>query len=172
MTLTLLLVRHAKSEPGLPMQPDHERVLNARGRRDASRMGRWIAEKGLAPEEVLCSDAQRTRETLDLMLPQWPEAPRLSHRAALYSATTDAMLRVLGETQGERVALVGHNPGIGALAGLLASEPPQHPRWGDFPTCGVAALAFEGGSWSEIAEGRGKVLAFGIGAGPRGSAQR
>jgi len=162
MTLTLLLIRHAKSEPGAPMQPDHERVLNARGRGDAPRMGRWIADRGLTPQEVICSDAQRTRETLDLMLPEWPEPPRLSHRAALYHATTDAMLRALSEAEGERVALVGHNPGIGALAGLLAREAPSHPRWADYPTCAVAALAFEAGSWSEIAEGQGKVLAFGI----------
>lgn len=162
MTLTLLLIRHAKSEPGAPMQPDHERRLNARGRSDASRMGRWIAGQGLVPQEVLCSDAQRTRETLDLMLPEWPEPPRLSHRAALYHATTDAMLRALGEAEGERVALIGHNPSIGALAGLLARETPAHPRWGDYPTCAVAAFGFEAGSWSEIQEGRGKVLAFGI----------
>jgi len=162
MTLTLLLIRHAKSEAGAPMQPDHERALNARGRRDAFRMGRWIAEQGLMPEEVLCSDAQRTRETLDLMLPEWPEPPRLSHRGALYHATPDAMLRVLGEATGGRVALVSHNPGIGILADQLAEEAPPHPRWTDFPTCAVAALAFEAGSWTKIAERGGKVLAFGI----------
>ena len=53
MTLQLLLIRHAKSEWGGPALPDHERPLNERGRRDAPRMGRWIAEQGLAPEEVM-----------------------------------------------------------------------------------------------------------------------
>lgn len=162
MTLTLLLIRHAKAEPDVPMQPDHERALNARGRHDAPLMGRWIAEHGLTPQEVLCSDAQRTRETLDLMLPEWPEPPRLSHRAALYHATTDAMLRVLAEAESERVALVGHNPGVGALAGFLARQAPPHPRWNDYPTCAVAALAFEAGSWAEVGEGQGRVVAFGV----------
>lgn len=162
MTLRLLLIRHAKSDWGDPRLPDHERPLNGRGRRDAPRMGRWIAEGGLAPEEVLCSDARRTRETLDLMLPEWPRAPRVSHHRALYHSTPEAMLAVLEEAEAESVALVGHNPGIGQLAGLLARDAPDHPRWGDYPTASVAALAFEAAGWSDIREGRGEVLAFAI----------
>lgn len=160
MTLTLLLIRHAKTEAGKPRQPDHERSLNERGRHDAPLMGRWIAGQGLAPDEVLCSDARRTRETLDLMLPEWPEVPRLSHRRELYHATPEAMLAVLDEAEAERVALVGHNPGIGALAADLAREAPSHPRWADYPTCAVAALSFEAESWLAIGQGRGSVLAF------------
>jgi phosphohistidine phosphatase len=162
MTLTLLLIRHAKSDWGDAALPDHDRPLNKRGRRDAPRMGRWIAAQGFAPEEVLCSDALRTRETLDLMLPEWPEAPRLAHRAELYHATPEAMLRVLDQAEGERVALVGHNPGIGALATRLAREAPAHPRWADYPTCAVAALGFHAESWFGISEGRGKVLGFAV----------
>ncbi len=113
------------------------------------------------PEEVLCSDAQRMSETLDLMLPEWPEAPRLAHRHELYHATADEMRRVLEEAETERVALVGHNPGIGALAAQLAREAPAHPRWADYPTCAVTALSFDAESWFAIGEGRGKVLAFG-----------
>lgn len=162
MTLTLLLIRHAKSDHGGPSLPDHERPLSKRGRHDAPRMGRWIAGQGLAPEEVLCSDAVRTRQTLDLMIPEWPEPPRLSHRRELYHAPPEAMLAVLEEAGAERVALVGHNPGIGALAARLAREAPGHPRWDDYPTCATAALGFEGDSWLGIREGRGKVLAFAI----------
>lgn len=160
MTLTLLLVRHAKSDWGDAARPDHERPLNARGRRDAPRMGRWIAAQGLSPREVLCSDAARTRETLDLMLPEWPEAPEVAHHRALYHAAPEAMLALLEEAEAERVALVGHNPGIGALAARLARAAPRHPRWEDYPTCAVAALSFEAGDWSAIR--RGDVLAFAV----------
>ena len=161
MTLTLLLIRHAKSdwETG---RPDHERPLNARGRRDATRMGAWVAEKGLAPAEVLCSDAQRTRETLDLLLAAWTPRPEVSHHRALYHAVPEAMLSVLEGAEGTRVALVGHNPGIGHLAQRLARRAPDHPRWADFPTCAVAVLAFQAASWSAIREGTGEVLAFAV----------
>jgi phosphohistidine phosphatase len=162
MTLTLLLIRHAKSEPGTPAHPDHERPLAKRGRHDAPVVGRWIAEQGLAPEEVLCSDALRTRETLDLMLPEWPSPPRLSHRAELYHAPPETMLKVLEQAEAERVALVGHNPGIAALAARLAREAPAHPRFADYPTCATTILSFDAESWFEIGERRGKVLAYAI----------
>lgn len=160
MTLQLLLIRHAKSDWGNPALPDHERPLNARGRRDAPRMGAWIAAQGLVPGEVLCSDAARTRETLDLMLPAWAMPPQVEHRRELYHATPEAMLAVLEEAEAESVALVGHNPGIGDLAARLARHAPDHHRWGDYPTCAVAAFRFEAGSWPEIR--RGEVLAFAI----------
>ena len=162
MTLTLLLIRHAKSDWGDPSLPDHERPLNARGRRDAPRMGLWIAQEGLAPPEALGSDALRTRETLDLMRPAWAPSPIVGHRRALYHATPEVMLAVLEEAEAPRVALVGHNPGIGALAGLLARRAPDHPRWDDYPTAAVAALAFEAASWGRIGAGRGEVLAFAV----------
>ncbi|TNC65163.1 SixA phosphatase family protein [Rubellimicrobium roseum] len=162
MTLRLLLIRHAKSDWGDPGLPDHERPLNNRGRRDAPRMGRWIVEQGLAPAEVLCSDARRTRETLELMQPEWPSSPPASFRRELYHATPEAMLAVLEEARSDTVALVGHNPGIGALAARLARRAPDHPRWEDYPTASVAALAFEAESWFAISEGRGDVRAFAI----------
>ena len=162
MTLTLLLIRHAKSDWGDPSLPDHERPLNARGRRDAPRMGLWIAQAGLAPREALCSDAVRTRETLDLMLPEWPAPPQVAHRRALYHAPPEAMLAVLEEARAPRVALIGHNPGIGALAGLLARRAPDHPRWDDYPTAAVAVLAFEAASWDRIGAKSGEVLAFAV----------
>jgi len=160
MTLRLLLIRHAKSDQDAADLADHERPLNARGRRDAPRMGAWIADRGFAPDEVLCSYAQRTRETLDLMLPLWPAPPRVSHRADLYHADPGALLAALAGATGRTVALVGHNPGIGQLAGTLAGQAPAHPRWADFPTASVAVLAFEGATWSEI--GEGEVLAYAI----------
>ena len=43
MTLTLALVRHAKSDWGDPSLDDHDRPLNERGFRDAPAMARRLA---------------------------------------------------------------------------------------------------------------------------------
>jgi phosphohistidine phosphatase len=162
MTLILLLIRHAKSDWGDAARPDHQRPLNERGRRDAPRMGRWIAQQDLVPAEVLCSDAVRTRETLDLMLPAWAPPPRVIQRRELYHASPETMLANLAEVSADRVALVGHNPGIGELAGHLALEAPGHDRWDDYPTCAVAALSFDARDWSGIRPRHGKVVAFAV----------
>ena len=162
MTRHLLLIRHAKSDWADPSMPDHARPLNARGRRDAPRMGAWIARQGLAPQEVLCSDAQRTRETLALMLPAWAPAPAVSFHRALYHAGAEAMLAALEGAGAARVALIGHNPGLGELMARLARRAPAHPRWGDVPTCAVAALTFAVDDWTAIREGQGEVAAFAV----------
>jgi phosphohistidine phosphatase len=162
MTLTLLLIRHAKSDWGDPSLPDHQRPLNHRGRSDAPRMGGWIAERGLAPAEVLCSDAVRTRETLELLLPAWARPPRVTYRRDLYHASPEAILAILAEAGTDLVAVVGHNPGIGQLAVHLALQAPGHDRWDDYPTCAVAALAFNAARWSDIRPRRGEVRAFAI----------
>jgi phosphohistidine phosphatase len=162
MTLTLLLIRHAKSDWGSRSLSDHERPLNDRGRRDAARMGRWIADHGVTPREVLCSNATRTRETLDLMLPAWSPPPHLSYRRDLYHAAPEAMLAALGKAEADCVALVAHNPGIGLLAGKLARKEPGHARWEDYPTCAVAVLTFDARHWADLRNGTGDVLAFAI----------
>lgn len=161
MTLRLVLIRHAKSDQHAGL-PDHERPLNARGRRDAPLMGRWIADGGFAPAAVLCSDAQRTRETLGLMLPAWSSAPRAAYRPDLYAAAPAAMLAALAEAPTDAVAMIGHNPGVGQLAQRLAARAPDHPRWEDYPTSAVAVLAFEAEAWADVAAGTGEVLAFAV----------
>jgi phosphohistidine phosphatase len=112
------------------------------------------------PEEVLCSAAARTRETLDLMRPAWDPAPRVAYEEALYLAEPARMLQVLAGASARVVAMVGHNPGTGALAAALAAEPPDHPRWGEVPTCAVAVIDFEAESWATI--GQGTLVAFRI----------
>ena len=42
MTLTLILIRHAKSDWGDAGLDDHDRPLNARGIEDAPRVGTWL----------------------------------------------------------------------------------------------------------------------------------
>ena len=60
---TLVLLRHGKSAypPGVD---DHQRPLAPRGRREAALAGTWI-ETNLPPiDHVICSTAERTRQTL------------------------------------------------------------------------------------------------------------
>lgn len=60
--LRLMLLPHAKS--GWPTGTDeHERPLGPRGRRISPRIGRYMAEEGLAPDLAIVSTARRARET-------------------------------------------------------------------------------------------------------------
>lgn len=129
--MRIILLRHAKSDWSTPEQDDHERPLNARGRAGAARMGEWLRSRGYVPDLVLCSDAARTRETLDGL--DLPEA-RVEFRADLYQANADAILRTVEEAEAECVLLVGHNPGIAEAARRACAMPPTDPDFGRYPT--------------------------------------
>jgi phosphohistidine phosphatase len=161
----LILMRHAKSAWHDPQQKDHDRPLNDRGRKAAPRMGAWLAEAGYRPDLVLCSTAQRARETLDLLKPALPGGTRIEHLRALYMAAPREMLAEIAKAPAESdmLMLVGHNPGMGSLASLLAGRGDRKALGnlhGKFPTAAIAVLGFNVGRWTDLAPESGTLLAF------------
>ena len=160
MTLRLVLIRHAKSSWDDFSIDDHDRQLNERGRRSAPAIGQWIADRGDIPTEVLCSDAKRTRETLDLLMEQWPTTPTVRYVHALYLAPATAMLAELKTAKAPIVAMIGHNPGIGSFACGLVHDRPDHPKYASYPTCATAIIDFDVAQWSDVTAASGRVVAF------------
>jgi phosphohistidine phosphatase len=160
VTLTLILTRHAKSDWGTPALPDYDRPLNDRGRRSAPVLGRWLAERGWRPEEVMLSGARRTVETWEGMAPVFDPAPPVRVERRLYDAPAERMLAVLGTARAETVLLIGHNPGIGEFAQRLAIAPPSDPRFEDYPTGATTVFRFFRERWADIGWGEGEVVDF------------
>ena len=156
MTRTLILMRHAKSDWGHAGLPDHDRPLNARGAKDAPAMGAWLRAAGFLPDEVLCSTATRTRQTLEGLSLTAPTR----FVPALYHADEDTMMEVLRQATGDTVLMVGHNPGIAAFAADLLAKAPDHPRFDDYPTSATLVARFEIQEWSDVNWRAGQVEAF------------
>lgn len=154
MTLRLILTRHAKSGWDDPDLEDFERPLTERGRRSARAIGGWLKDKGYVPDLVLCSAAERTRETLAIILGEWPDAPEVGYRQALYHASSRGILDVLARVEARTVMIVGHNPGIGTLACSIVRQRPDHPDFGRYPTAATSVIDFEANSWRDIQVGR------------------
>lgn len=159
MSRTLILMRHAKSSWDDFLQPDHARPLTARGHTSAPAMGKWLKDNGYLPEELLCSTAERTRETYARL---GISAARTRYEDALYHAGADVMLRVLQTAQANTVLMLGHNPGIGHFAEMLTQKPANHPRFSDFPTCATTVFHFDLNSWSDVKFSQGTVVNFAI----------
>lgn len=163
---TLLLFRHAKSSWDDPELTDHERPLTKRGTRDAVRMGEYIREAGLVPDLVLCSGAVRARATLALTLTALDGAVgEVLHDDALYLAEPTQILKRLAQVDVARnpVMIVGHNPGLHALALALvhAGETRALAQLAqNFPTAGLAVIDFETQSWSDISAATGSLRTF------------
>jgi phosphohistidine phosphatase len=162
MTKRLYLLRHAKSSWKHPELADHERPLAGRGRRAAEGIARYLQEHDIAVDLVLCSTAQRARETLERIEPALPGAC-LRYEPDLYAATADILLeRLHSVPDGVASAmLIGHNPAIEQLALDLARPSPQRRELAaKFPTAALATLEFLGPSWRTIHRAGATLVGF------------
>ena len=165
----LLLLRHAKAEPGDAGIEDHERALTARGRDDAIKLGRYIRKNDFEPEFIVSSTARRTVETVELVTDELSGTRRIDYLEALYLAEPELILSIvrLAPDKMASVMVVGHNPGLEQLATLLAREPvkrKERDRFDaieeKFPTCALAVLDFEAARWRDIGPGQGSLTDF------------
>ncbi|MGW1379048.1 SixA phosphatase family protein [Streptomyces sp. NPDC002446] len=159
----IVLLRHAKAE--WSETSDHERPLADRGRKDAPVAGRWLAGAGINPDLTLCSTSVRTRETWKLVVSELPARPKTVYEERIYEASLGELIALLNETSDEvnDLMLVGHNPGVHALADALAGQAdgdllPRMNRSG-FPTASLAVISFDG-SWKSVEHGVGRLTAY------------
>lgn len=139
---TLLVMRHAKSAypPGVA---DHDRPLAARGIREARLAGDWLRSSAPDIDEVLCSTAIRTRDTLARTEIGAP----VRYVERLYGATPGTVIDEIngvGETI-ETLLLIGHEPAMAqvvlGLAGADGTDPEVAERVSTkFPTSAIAVL--------------------------------
>ncbi|MEY4984289.1 MAG: hypothetical protein RIR62_2555 [Pseudomonadota bacterium] len=156
----LILTRHAKSSWDDPLTPDHDRPLNERGKAAAADLGVWLASRGYVPDEVLCSDALRTRKTWSGIAPALPGTPVLELKPALYHAGPDVMLAVLRHAKGDCVMMIGHNPGIAEFAERLVARAPANADFARYPTGATLVCDFALDGWDQVGWGMGTVDDF------------
>jgi phosphohistidine phosphatase len=117
MAMTLYLIRHAHA---VELEDDASRPLSHKGRAQVRQLGRFFRASGaLAPAEVWHSPLVRAVETATLLAKglrlrvPLVEVPGLEPEA-LPVATLRRLARVRHD-----LAIVGHEPHLSALAGLL-----------------------------------------------------
>jgi phosphohistidine phosphatase len=115
--MRLFLVRHAIAEDAAPGQPDAARPLSEQGRARFEEELRGLRRLGVNFGQVRFSPARRALETAELL-------------AALVEGElqVDPLLaaapgpQLLASLAGDRLALVGHEPWLSQLAGLLVES--------------------------------------------------
>jgi phosphohistidine phosphatase len=162
--MRLLLLRHAKSEKGEPGMSDRDRALNARGCKDAPRIGEYIAHHGLQPDRALVSGARRTRETWERLATVLPAPPPVSYVEALYNAGPDAIVDVIkGARSAHSLLVIGHNPGLHDAARLLIAtgDVDARERLNEgLPTAGLVVIDFAGDHWQKLHPHSGRLERF------------
>lgn len=161
----IVLLRHAKSSWDDPLLDDFDRPLAKRGRKAAKQIGEWLKQRGIEPALVLCSASERTRETLDLVLPALKADPVIVYERRLYLADASDLLDRLHEIADDvpSVLMVGHNPGMQDLALALAPKRMRRERRRlaeKFPTAAVAWFRTGAKHWSDIKPNETELLAY------------
>jgi phosphohistidine phosphatase len=132
-------------------------------------MGAYMRAKGYEPELVLCSTAERTKETLELVLPALAGQPQIRYDRILYLAEWPVLLAEIRALASEASPLmvVGHNPGLEQLAIALALQAPSAAERGrlqklaqKFPTAALAVLDFEIADWGVLKPGLGRLVDY------------
>jgi phosphohistidine phosphatase len=124
----LYLIRHGIAEERGDAWPDDaKRPLTEEGMSRLRKSARGLAALGVAFDAILTSPLVRARQTADVVASAFEVRPHLVVVEALApGGTYTAVLADLEkQTRRPRIAIVGHEPGIGELAARLAGS--RHP---------------------------------------------
>ena len=123
---SLYLVRHAiAAERGEEYPDDSKRPLTSDGAAKFRKAARGLAELGVEVEAILTSPFTRARQTAELLAAELSGHPQVIEVASLEPGMRfEQLVDALKEHRGcATLALVGHEPGIGAAAArLIGSE--------------------------------------------------
>ena len=139
MNVELYLIRHAIALPATEGQSDAERPLSGKGRKRFARCVRGLAELGVRFDRIFHSPLLRAVETAELCADLLEGESTVC--AALAGPPSARILTEIAARDGQRIALVGHEPWIGELCALLLLG--EVGRAGAFPfkKGGIARLA-------------------------------
>lgn len=164
MTLTLYILRHAHAVHD-HSYADFDRPLTHGGTREAAEIGKLLAVRGDRPARILCSSAQRTRETLAGVLGDLAHECAVDLTQRLYDADAAKLLGIVHEqADAPSLMLIGHNPGLAELALELSGcgdEGALQRLHEGFPPAALAVIEFDAAAhWSDISPTSGRLLAL------------
>lgn len=158
MAKQLMIIRHGKSDWAEPGTADFDRPLNHRGNKNAPEMAERMIRKNLVPELMVSSPAKRAITTAGHFAATWKiPTTDIQQEASIYEANVTALLKVVNHfsNDAERVALVGHNPGLTDFINYLADA-----HLYNLPTAGVVVIDFPFDDWSLISQHTGSLFLF------------
>ena len=120
----LYLVHHADA---VPPEIDPMRPLSSRGRAAVALVALDAAKRGAQPDVIWHSGKLRARQTAEIVASQMdPRPPIVVIDSLSPDGSSQAVLADLEkQSRRSKIALVGHEPGIGELAARLAGS--RHP---------------------------------------------
>lgn len=143
MRRRLILLRHGHAEEA---DSDYDRPLSSAGITQARHAAAELARAGWIPDLILTSSAPRAHSTADIVAASCGARGAIRSERSLYLAAEGRILSTL-QGLGRRLAtvlLVGHNPGLSALARELCGPT------GELATGQHVSVELDLDDWSEL----------------------
>mgnify|MGYP006076896265 CR=1 FL=1 len=119
--MLLYLLRHAEAADNYP---DAKRPLSPKGRDDTASLGKLLKRQGIPlPSLVWCSPYLRAQETAQILIEEAGSDSEIETHTALTPECSAADLLPALASANEDLLIVGHNPHLSILAGLLIGGP-------------------------------------------------
>ena len=154
----LFLIRHAKSSWQETDLKDFDRPLNQRGLRDAPLMGKLLRKKGIKPDLILTSSANRAFTTAKIIAEEidYPINSIIDEKE-IYEADALDLMEIIRniDDEADSIFLFGHNPSLTYLSNHLSNQ-----RIENIPTCGISEIEFQIDSWRELKPESGNMVNF------------
>ena len=123
MAVELYLLRHAHAgNPDEWTGDDAERPLSPKGRRQAERLGRFLAERRFTTDVILTSPKTRAVQTAELIAAAISARFETDHRLG-GPLDLDLLTALVADARGYRVMVVGHDPDFSNLCASLSGAP-------------------------------------------------
>lgn len=154
----LYIVRHAKAEDSSSFFNDFNRELTPAGTMDAARMGKFLAEQGLKPDQLVSSSAARAFQTSRIMAEQLGVGEeQIQTTRDLYDGGPKAYLSAVNNApaHAENVMIFGHNPDVSFFAEYLT-----HASLDSMSKGSVVVVEFENMEWATVSAKTGKFLNY------------
>lgn len=143
----IVLMRHAKSSWSDTSLSDKERPLNSRGKRDAPLIGTELVNRGIKPELLLVSSAERTKATAKKVASKLHiKTNEIELSDELYCATASEIEEIIKIAPEElsSIMIVAHNPGVTIFGNQIPGVSIDN-----VPTAGALLIAYDG-TWSDF----------------------
>jgi len=142
----IFLMRHAKSSWKDSNVPDHDRPLKKKGEKDAKAMGKAFKNKKLSPDVILCSSAERAKQTAALFKEAISYDGKIDFNDKLYMAEVNDLITAIKNVppKTKSVMVIGHNPGLEALLQTLTGKVET------LPTSSIAYISVPIDEWSAL----------------------
>ncbi len=144
----VFIVRHAKAVP-YGYDEDFTRDLTDRGVNDAQQIGKELKKKGIMPDSMISSPANRAIQTALIFAENMGfNKKEIVEIEDIYNGLTTSefldLIKELPETT-ETAFFFGHNPSFHYFANNLLER-----FYDDMPTCSTVAIDFNVDSWKNV----------------------